>query len=48
MDLYMACLVNSCLGKDGGVLFRLNYSIYQRTLALDVIQVLDGNYFQPC
>ena len=24
-----ACTVNSCQGKDAGVLFRLNYSIHQ-------------------
>ena len=28
--LHAACLV-SCLGKDTGVLFRLNYSIHQHT-----------------
>ena len=26
-----ACLVNSCQGKDAGVLFRQNYSIHQHT-----------------
>ena len=42
-------VVNSCQGKVSGVLFRLNYSIRQHLLALDVIQVLDGrNYFQSC
>ena len=30
-DLHAACLVNSCQGKDAGVLFRLNYSIHQHT-----------------
>ena len=40
--------LGSSLGKDAGVLFRLNY-IFVNTLALDVIQVLDsGNYFQSC
>ena len=32
MDLFTACLVNSCLGKDAGVFIRLN-------CALDVILV---------
>ena len=41
--------VNSCRGKDTGVLFRLDYSIHLHALALDVIQILDGrNYFQSC
>ena len=26
-----ACLDSSCLGKDAGVLFRINYSIHQHT-----------------
>ena len=30
-DLHMACLVNSCQGKNAGVLFRLNYLIHQHT-----------------
>ena len=47
-DLHAACLVNSCQGKDAGVLFSLNYQ-FINTLALDVIQVLDSrNYFLSC
>ena len=42
----MTCVINYCQGKVAGVLFRLNYSIHQHALALDVIQVLDSrNYF---
>ena len=45
----MTCVINSCQGKVAGVLFRLNYSIHQHALALEVIQVVDGrNYFQSC
>ena len=45
MDLHTAFSVNCCQGKDAGVLFSLNYSIHQLTLALDVIQLLDRNFF---
>ena len=45
MDLSAACLVNCCQGKDAGVLFRLNLSIHQHTLALHVIQVLDNRKY---
>ena len=31
MDLHMACLANSCQGKDAEVLFGLHYSIHQHT-----------------
>ena len=49
LDLLATCVVNSCLGKVTRVLFRLNDSIHQPDLTLDVIQVLDGrNYFQSC
>ena len=41
-DRHMTCMVCSCQGKVAGV-------INQHSLALDVIQVLDGNnYFQSC
>ena len=47
LGTHTACVVNSCQGKVAGVLFRVNYSIHQHSLALDVIQVLDGiNYFK--
>ena len=35
---HSTCTVNSCQGKDAGVLI----SIYQHALALDVVQVVDG------
>ena len=42
-------MVNSCQGKVAGALFRLNCSIHQHALPLDVKQVLDGwDYFQSC
>ena len=31
MDLHAAFMVNSCQGKDAGLLFRLKYSIHQHT-----------------
>ena len=31
LDIRVARLVNSCQGKDAGILFRLNYSIHQHT-----------------
>ena len=36
----MTGVVNSCQGKVAGVLFRLNYSIHQHALTLDVILIL--------
>ena len=42
LELNATCTVNGCQEKDAGVLFRLNYSIYQHALALEVILVSDG------
>ena len=40
--------LNSCQGKDAGILYRINYTLI-KTQALHVIQVLDRkNYFQSC
>ena len=41
LDPHAIFVINSCQGKDAGIVFRLNYSIIN-TLALAVIQVLDG------
>ena len=38
-------LNHSCQGKDARVLFKLNYSIYEHALALDVIKIIDGKNF---
>ena len=45
LDLHMACSANSSQGKDAGVSFRLNYSIHQHTLVLDMTQVLESKIF---
>ena len=48
MDLHAPCLVNSCQGKDGGVLFILNYPFHQHT-GIGCDTILDSrNYFQSC